>query len=520
MSIPLPNKNRADDFVSHNERALLSLSLKDPKNLAEISSKISEDFFLFPPHRIIFNAMSTLMKHVSRIDLNTLSIRCEELGLDKQLRDQYLPLLTNCEFDDSSLKVHLDSVKNAYLKYQLFLSMEKSLSKVLEHRSAESNLTANDLISFVSREISKLDACRGLEDNVVSFGEALRGIVNEMAETSTDVRGYRTGFDQLDKEINGLLRGEMAVIAARKKTGKSAMLVNIADHVAYQTNQCSVLFLSTEMSKVQDGLRTLAIRTLVNQRELLNGTAIKDPKKKRLIEAGLKQIEGSPCQVYHEYIPSFTVESVVAKAKYWNRKLDNLGLVIFDYIKMPTARDANQGDAKEYQLWGDLATALKNQVAGEENLAVLTACQLNRENEVADSDRIARYASNMLHLRWQTKAELAEHGDYEKHGTHLLQIRDTRDGGSGKIFIRFYQTCLKMEEAEPYFAEEEGVNERPVIHSPLDKSKIVEQKYTMPKNVPEGALKMSINEILTGYDQEDVKKKLMEQVGSDLANES
>lgn len=500
--------DKSQEFVVDNERALLSIALRNSEYLGELCSKITPDFFLFRPNRLIYLAMSSLFSSVKRIDLGTLNIRCDELGLDKTARDKYLPLLFNSSFDDSSFDLHLKSVKNAYIKYQLHIALSKSMGQVENNKQSESSLDGDDLLKYASEEISKLNSCRGLEAKVVCFSDRARDLVKERVECKADVQGIRTGIEELDKAINGLQDGTLTVVAARMKVGKSALLANIADYVAYETEQCSVLFISTEMKTDEDILRTLAIRTYIKERSIANGKVYEDPEEGRLLDAALEKIEGCPTQIYHEYMPNFTVESVVARCKYWRKKIDNLGLIIFDYIKMPPARDLGQVNFKEHQLLGELTTALKNQVAGEEDIAVVTACQLNRENEVADSDRIARYANNMLKLRFQTQEEFGKHGDGQTYGTHFLEIKETRSGGTGQwIPLRFYKTCLKFKEAELY-EDEDSDEEAPTIQTPLEQARLAEKKFKKPSNVTNQDLEMTMGQLIKGFTDNALKDKL------------
>lgn len=510
--ITTPSKNKYEEFICDNERALLALGFRSQENLSNICTQVQQELFLYPPHRIIFSAMVTLMSQVRKLDLNTLTIRCAELGLNQEAREKYLPLLVMGEFEDSSLDTHVKAVKNAYLKYKLHLILNSGIETVEKNKTPQAEKGADDIIAAVSTDISRLDAYRGLDEDVIPFSDIVESFVLERATNRTDVLGLRTGLESLDRQINGLMDGGVVVIAARKKVGKSAVLANIADYVAYESQQCSVLFLSTEMYSEEDLSRMLALRTFVREREISNGIAWHDPEKKKVLQKAIKQIQTSPCQVYHQYIPNFAIESVVAKAKYWNRKIDNLGLIIFDYIKLPPSRESEQSSYKEHQMLGELTTALKNSVAGEEQIAVLTACQLNRENDVADSDRIARFANTVIFMRPQTPAEFNEHGDFRKYGTHMLEIRDTRAGGQGLIPIRFHKPWLKIVESEPFHTSEEDEEDEESLLSPLEEQKRIDEKYQLPENFSKDQTEMSVGQLLGNTQDLEVEKVMSEQL--------
>ena len=70
---------------------------------------------------------------------------------------------------------------------------------------------------------------------------------------------------------------------------------------------------------------------------------------------------------------------------------------------------------------------LKNEIAGELDMCVLAACQLNRENEIGSSDKIAMYASTVLRWRFKRPSEIANDGGI-KYGNMYAQIYFNRNG--------------------------------------------------------------------------------------------
>jgi len=123
----------------------------------------------------------------------------------------------------------------------------------------------------------------------------------------------------------------------------------------------------------------------------------------------------------------------------------NLGLIVFDYLKEPDASSLER-QRKEYQVLGDVTTALKN-LAGELNIPAITAVQLNRDMDIADSDRIARYGDIIMHWMGREKSEIEETG--WEAGSHKLIIKDTRRGGKTNeagIGYHFFKQTLHIKE--------------------------------------------------------------------------
>ena len=142
-------------------------------------------------------------------------------------------------------------------------------------------------------------------------------------------------------------------------------------------------------------------------------------------------------------MPGFTVEKLVALYKKFKIK-HNIGLAIFDYIKEPSGNDSVK-ERKEYQLLGDVTTRLKD-LGGELDIPFLTAVQLNRDNDIADSDRIARYADVIAFWSQRTPEEREK---APKSGSNKLIIKDSRRGGTTNeegIGYHFFREKLKIRE--------------------------------------------------------------------------
>ncbi len=451
------NENEVEQkYFSEYERGLLALAYKNKDCLLELQQVITADYFLYRPHKIIYTALSILLKDskINKIDMDSLLIQCKELGIKEYLTNlDYLVILTQGGQDKDNFQFYLEKVKNAYIKYSLHCILDTF--KLLVEKNAkdkDSNLTGSKLLNELSGELINLNSSNSIGKGV-AFSEVVRDFVIDRARNPQQVMGLETGFPTLDTLINGLLPGTLTVISAPAKTGKSTVIMNIANHVALDIKHpVPVLIISTEMSSNEDLSRHIAMRSLIEERKIINGLAYNDPRLKIILDKVIDEIE--KCKIYHEYLPYFNSQSVCNIINYYKIKY-NIGIAMFDYIKMETAdSDGNNKYKREDQVLGDITTALKN-VAGTLNIPIVTACQINtRTGIVADSDRIIRYCNTLLEFRSKTMEELAEQ-DYHKYGTHWLQVYSTRSGGNGKIPIRFWRKCLKLQEAEVFESTDE-----------------------------------------------------------------
>jgi hypothetical protein len=203
-----------------------------------------------------------------------------------------------------------------------------------------------------------------------------------------------------------------------------------------------VLYVDTEMSFEEWRTRVLARVCNVKERTIKHGGYSPDIEMrirngKRLIEKDL---------LFHEYMPGYSVDKLVSLYKKYKLK-KNLGLIIFDYLKEPSGESVDR-QRKEYQLLGDVTTKIKD-LAGELKIPALTAVQLNRQKDIADSDRVARYGDIVGLWDYRTEEEIESGGN--ECGNYKMIIRDTRRGGltpEEGIGYKFMKQYLKIEEVE------------------------------------------------------------------------
>lgn len=184
--------------------------------------------------------------------------------------------------------------------------------------------------------------------------------------------------------------GELVVIQARMKQGKSAFLLNEVIHKLQ--NGIPTLVIDTEMKTRLYVERLIAHCTGVDIHRIKNGNYSTEEAEK--IEQCKQWIKAAPFQ--HIYKPDITNEEISALCQMYIYKF-GLQFLVFDYIK------SNESDTGiNANLLGRKTDFLKNEIAGKLDIAVVSACQLNREMAVADSDKINRYLS--VGIKWSHKS--------------------------------------------------------------------------------------------------------------------
>ena len=195
---------------------------------------------------------------------------------------------------------------------------------------------------------------------------------------STEPPGLSTGLSAVDRKINGLNKSDLLLLAARPGMGKTSMALNIALAAAKASGKTVAIF-SLEMSKEQLVTRLLANEGLIENTRLSTGN-LRESDWMKIMQASSVlnetdiRIDDNPC---------VTVAEMNAKC----RRLENLGLVVIDYLQLMTSAGGKgySGENRQ-QAVADISRMLKI-MAKELQVPVLCLSQLSRANEKREDKR-------------------------------------------------------------------------------------------------------------------------------------
>lgn len=282
--------------------------------------------------------------------------------------------------------------------------------------------------------------------DTVLFGDKVRGLWELMCSKRNSDGTY--GIPSKIKGFNKYFtfaKGELILLKARMKRGKSAYFMNEAIHKIQ--NGVGVLYIDTEMSDEAFMKRMIANITGVDVARIENGKYSDVEAQK--IEEALTFIENAP--FVHEFIPEYNENEIKALCKTWMYKID-LQLLIYDYLKC----DDDKSAAEISNMLGHRCDFLKNQIAGKLDLAVLAGAQLNREDLVAGSDKLERYASTSIWWRQKKTEEVQKDG--LACGNYCAKIDLNRNGRQMSddeyIDIMFDGDRMRIEEAQQHRTED------------------------------------------------------------------
>ena len=208
---------------------------------------------------------------------------------------------------------------------------------------------------------------------------ALLDRVTEMADNPNDVTGVPTGFYDLDRLTAGFQAGDLIVLAARPSMGKTALAINIAEHVALNEGLPVAVF-SMEMGAAQLAVRIVGSIGRIDQSHLRTGK-LTDDEWPRLTEA-IEKLR--TISLHIDETAGLTSSELRANARRLSRKCGKLGLIVVDYLQLMSG-SSSDGENRATEL-GEISRGLK-MLAKELQCPVMALSQLNRSVETRPDKR-------------------------------------------------------------------------------------------------------------------------------------
>ena len=211
-------------------------------------------------------------------------------------------------------------------------------------------------------------------DSLEHIGTVLHKVfdrLTELSQSDSMIPGMSTGLTDLDTKINGLNNSDLVLVAARPAMGKSAFALNLAMNVAKKYKKTVAVF-NLEMSREQLALRLLASEGFLDMQKLSTGKLSEEEWGKLcMASSALSQTD-----IRIDDNPMVTVADINAKC----RRLDNLGLVVIDYLQLMTGSGYGKNSDNRVALIGEISRSLKI-MAKELNVPVICLSQLSRAVE-------------------------------------------------------------------------------------------------------------------------------------------
>ena len=415
------------------EQSVIGAMLMDAEAIEAASEMLKEEDFYARQYGVLFTAILEMHRNGIAVDPVTLQSRLREKNLPPEVYGTGV-ILELIEQVPTSANIR------SYAKIVSEKSLLRRMIRANEEIAGACYTQKDDLeviMNDAEKRIFEISQRRD-SNGFVPIRQIVINAIEKIEYASHikgNVTGLSTGFTDLDNRTAGFQNSDLILIAARPSMGKTALVLNIAQHLALKENRCVAIF-SLEMSKEQLVTRVLSNEALVENGRLISGN-LRESDWVKIAEAASTL---SRTDIKIDDNPLLTVADMNAKC----RRIENLGLVVIDYLQLMTSAGGKgySGENRQ-QAVSDISRMLKI-MAKELQVPVLCLSQLSRANEKRDDKRpmlsdlresgaIEQDADIVLFLY----RDDYYNEDSEKHNIAECIVAKNRHGETGKVELRW-----------------------------------------------------------------------------------
>ena len=359
-------------FNAEAEKQVLANMIFSSDMLVETFSRLQEDDFYVPEHKIIFKTLRSIYEtNKAKVEPYVLIDRLSVEGnLEKVGDASYILELVSSYIDISNASYYISSVEEKAVLRKLILCADKIVNKW----STESSGDISNYINKIEKDITDITKKRRVED-FISINEAFNKYTERVSlikSGSSSLDGLATGYSTFDRIMLGFKAGEINILAARPSVGKTALALNFLFRTSMKTEKPCVFF-SLEMGVDSVTNRILSAKSGVPIRKIQ--TADFDKQEEENLNKAMRDI--SRCNLFIDETPAIKVVDIRAKLNKLQSRFGAIGLVVVDYIGLITPDVRSKKDGNRSLELGEISAALKA-VARDFKCPLLVLSQLNR----------------------------------------------------------------------------------------------------------------------------------------------
>ncbi len=353
------------------EAAVIGAMLLNKDAIMETAEILTGEDFYQTAYGILFDSMVELFHVGKPVDLITLQEYLKEKSVPQEISEMEFArdLLTSVQ-TWANVKSYAQIVKEKATLRRL-IKMNEEIANIcyMENRPLEEILEMTEKQVFELVERGNFQEFVPIKQVVLNALE----VIEKASKTRGDVTGIPTGFIDLDRKLSGLQNSDLVLIAARPSMGKTAFVLNIAQHVAFRQNRAVVVF-SLEMSKEQLVNRLFSLESHVDA-QLLRTGELKDTDWEKLIE-GAGVIGRSKLII--DDTSGISIAEMRSKCRKYKME-HGLDLIIIDYLQLMSGSSRRSNESRQQEI-SEISRSLKG-LARELNVPVVALSQLSRAVE-------------------------------------------------------------------------------------------------------------------------------------------
>ena len=464
----LPDIHRLLPQSPDAEQGVLTSCLLAPRDVIGlcVEKKIDSYYFHIPAHGTIYLAL---------LDMWNAGMPVDFISLTAFLRDRgTLDQVGGAAFI-TALFTFLPTAANAgyYLEILEEKNYLREIIRVGTEYAARSYDEQDDVPALIDGFEQKAMAIRKIRKASTADIKTLTiNVINDFqmaADNPGAIRGLTTGFPELDKMTDGLHEEEMIVIAARPSHGKTALALNIAEHIAIELKKPIAIF-SLEMSAKQLVQRLLCSRARVSYFRFRDGFI--SERDFPAIQAAASKIASAP--IYIDDTSGLSIQEMRAAARRLKSEKD-VQVIIFDYLQLGTSRTKRAQDNRQIEV-AEISVGCKT-MARELHIPVIVLAQVDRAvekqqrrarlSDLRESGSIEQDADTVAFL---SREELYADNEEEMErleGLANLNIAKQRHGPVGDVKLTFIKEFTRFESRASTYDHEADAQPRRQHQEPI-----------------------------------------------------
>ncbi len=439
-----------DEVAKSAEMCVIGAILIDEKALVNVMQTLKPEHFYFDELKATYQAILELSSEGKSIDfVSVLKKLVAEGFYDEKQAKQMLFECANVVPSNSQAETYAKTVSDSFKARKLReIGTRLAFDGVFAENVDEvSEGIMSELYEVVSEQHKK---------QLKTVGDIGTKVFEGYSNDGQDVENRsHTGFSRLDEILKGMSAGNLIILAARPKLGKTAFALSIAENVAKSGKTVAFYSMEMESSEIYERLLSkraqIPMNTLIDRRfrDKRRPQKIRDEEINKIAET-IDEIYSLPIKINDN--PACTVNDIRLESKL----IKNLGLIVIDYLQLMRSKKRFENRNLEV---GSICRELKC-LASDLGVPILCLSQLNRTSdestrpspsELRDSGSIEQDANKVI-LMWSIEKNLNERGLVESK-TIGVDVALNRRGTTGVTLFNFNGNYMKFTELDRKYEE-------------------------------------------------------------------
>ena len=358
----------------NSEQSILGGLMIDNNALDSIVDIIQPDDFYRRDHKIIYEHIAAMIQRGRPADSLTVAESLRDAGLDTDTGGfAYLAELVNNTPSAANIRRYAEIVHDKSVLRQLISAGDHMVTCALQPEGRETAQILDEaerIVLAINERNSR--GQRGFQPMATLVREVSEKIIDlYQNQQGSEVTGVPTGYPNLDRELAGLQRGDLIIIAGRPSMGKTSFAINIAENVGVR-QELPVAVFSLEMGGDQLAQRLISSVANIDAQKLRKAQL--EDEEWNAFSKAVHRLENKP--IYIDDTPALSPLELRARTRRLKAE-SGVGLVMVDYLQL--MRGSKRTDSREQEI-SEISRSLKG-LAKEMDIPVVALSQLNRKLE-------------------------------------------------------------------------------------------------------------------------------------------